>query len=380
MKFKTIQEIETRKAEILQEMEKEGADLNALKAEMEELRKNAQEIQQAAAQAAETRKQIAEGAAGIPASVIESQGQETGKSKVDEIRSRPEYAEAYKHYILTNDSNELRALLTVNAPANGQYPVPVVVDSIIKTAWDNDQILSRINRTYIRGNLKVPFEREADPAQIHNEGANAVTEEDLTLGIVELKPVMIKKLVRISDEVVAMGGEDFIRYIYDEITYRVIQLLADSLVGAIATAGTTHTATAIGVPEVTGAPSLTIIPTAAANLTGEARNPVVIMNRLTSADFVAARAAGNFAIDPYDGLPVLYSSALKAYSAASSGDTYAIVGDLLAAQVNYPEGDDVAIKWDDLTEAPADIVRVIGRQYVGYGVTRPGMLCNIAKA
>ena len=31
MKYKTLQEIETRKAEILQEMEQEGADLDALK-------------------------------------------------------------------------------------------------------------------------------------------------------------------------------------------------------------------------------------------------------------------------------------------------------------------------------------------------------------
>ena len=35
MKYKTMQEIETRKAAILQEMEQEGADLDALKKEMD---------------------------------------------------------------------------------------------------------------------------------------------------------------------------------------------------------------------------------------------------------------------------------------------------------------------------------------------------------
>lgn len=381
MKYKTIQEIETRKAEILQEMEKEGADLNALKAEMEELRKNAQEIQQAAAQAAETRKAIAAGAAGIPATVVEThEPEQRGEDALKEIRKSAQYAEAFKKYILTGDDRECRALLTTNAATGGQLPVPEIVDSIIHTAWDNDQILQRVNRTFIRGNLKVPFELSADDAQVHAEGDEAITEEDITLGVVELKPENIKKLVRISDEAVAMGGEAFIRYIYDEVTYRIIRKLAAQLIGKVTTAPTTASASAVGVPKVTGAPSLTIVPTAAANLTDEARNLVVVMNRLTYADFVAARAAGNFAVDPFDGLTVVYSSALKAYSAASAGEVYAIVGDLEALQVNYPEGDDVVIKWDDLSEAEEDIVRVIGRQYAGYGVSRPGMLCNIAKA
>ena len=46
--YKTLAEIETRKAAILQEMEQEGADLDALKNEMEELRKNADELREAA--------------------------------------------------------------------------------------------------------------------------------------------------------------------------------------------------------------------------------------------------------------------------------------------------------------------------------------------
>lgn len=378
MKFKTMQEIETRKAQILAEMEQEGADLTALKAEMDELRANADELRNAAAAAAETRKQIAAGAAGI-GTVVESRQAESRSQTVDEIRASAAYADAYKKYILTNDATELRALLTTNASSGGQYPVPVVVDSIIKTAWESDEVLKRVNKTFIRGNLKVPFERAADPAYTHGEGTTAVTEEDLTLGIVTLTPANIKKWIKISDEIVAMGGEAFIRYIYDEITVRVIHELAKNLLTAIASANASHGSTAIGIPKVSEAPGLTTVANAAANLTEEARNVVVIMNRLTSADFNAARAAGNFAIDPYEGFHVLFSSALPAYSTASEGDVYAIVGDLEAAQVNYPEGEDVVIKWDDLSLAESDLVKVVGRQYAACGVTRPGMLCNVAK-
>ena len=378
MKYKTLAEIETRKAAILQEMEQEGADLDALKNEMEELRKNADELREAAQKAEETRKAIAEGAKGV--TVIETRKAENTSKTVDEIRGSAEYAEAFKNYILTGDDKECRALLTTNAASGGQVPVPVLVDQIIRTAWENDTILSRVRKTSFRGNLKVAFERAADPAYEHGEGTTAVTEEDLTLGIVEMVPKNIKKWIRISDESVALGGEAFVRYVYEELTYQIIKKLSALVIGDIAGASTTHSSSAIGIPKIAGAPSLTIVPEAEANLTDEARDVVVIINRLSSAAFNEARVAGNFAVDPYDGLTVLYSSALPAYSEASDNAVWMIVGDLNGAQVNYPEGEGVIIKWDDLSEAEADLVKVVGRQYAGYGVTAPGRFCNVKKA
>lgn len=378
MKYKTLAEIETRKAAILSEMEQEGADLEALKKEMDELRENAQQIREAAAKAEETRKAIAEGAKGV--NIGETRKAETAKKSLDEIRGSQAYVEAFARYIVSGNDKECRALLTDNAPANGQLPVPTLVDTVIRTAWENDQILSRVRKTSFKGNLKVPFERDADPAYVHQEGTTAITEEDLTLGVVELKPVMIKKFIRISDEIVAIGGEPLVSYVYRELTHQIIKLLAKNLITAIAGASTSHSASAIGIPKISGAPSLTIVPEAEANLTDEAENVVVIINRLSSADFNEARVAGNFAVDPYDGLAVLYTSALPAYSSASANDVWMIVGDLDGAQVNYPEGEGVVTKYDDLTEAEADMVKVHGRQYAGYGVTGPGRFVNVKKA
>ncbi len=378
MKYKTLAEIETRKAAILSEMEQEGADLDALKKEMDELRENAQQIREAAAKAEETRKAIASGAAGI--TVGETRKAETAAKSVDEIRASQEYMDAFARYIVSGDDKECRALLTTNAPSSGQLPVPTLVDTIIRTAWENDAILSRVRKTTFKGNLKVPFERAADPAYEHLEGTTAITEEDLTLGVVELKPVMIKKFIRISDEIVAIGGEALVGYVYRELTHQIIKLLSAKVIGAIAGASTSHSSSAIGIPKIDGAPSLTIVPEAEANLTDEATDVVVIINRLSSAAFNEARVAGNFAVDPYDGLPVLYTSALPAYSAASADAVWMIVGDLDGAQANYPEGEGVVTKYDDLTEAEADMVKVHGRQYAGYGVTGPGRFVNVKKA
>jgi len=376
--YKTLAEIETRKAAILQEMEQEGADLAVLKNEMDELRTNAEQLRQAATQAEETRKAIAEGAKGIV--MGETRKAETAEKTVDEIRGSKEYMDAFARYLVSEDERECRALLTSNAANNGQLPVPTLVDTIIRTAWENDQILSRVRKTGFAGNLKVPFERAADPAYAHGEGTTAITEEDLTLGVVELKPTMIKKFIRLSDEIVAIGGEPLVTYVYNELTYQIIKKLAADVIGDIKGAGTSHTGSAIGIPKIAGSPSLTIVPEAEANLSDEAVNVVVIINRLSSAAFNEARVAGNFAVDPYDGLPVLYSSALPAYSTADADAVWMIVGDLGGAQVNYPEGEGVITKWDDLSEAEKDIVKVHGRQYAGHGVTGPGRFVNVKKS
>ena len=378
MKYKTMQEIETRKAQILEEMNQEGADLDALKKEMEELRENAQQIREAAAKAEETRKAIAEGAKGVV--IGETRKAEQASKTVDEIRGSKEYMDAYARYLISEDPKECRALLTENATASGQLPVPTLVDTIIRTAWENDQILSRVRKTGFKGNLKVPFERAADPAYEHGEGTTAITEEDLTLGVVEMKPVMIKKFIRLSDEIVAIGGEALVRYIYEELAHQIILKLSKLVVGDITGASTSHSSSAIGIPKIEGSPDLSIVVTAEANLSDEAENVVVIINRLTAAAFHQAKVAGNFAVDPYDGLTVLYSSALPAYSTASDNAVWMIVGDLYGAQVNYPEGEGIITKWDDLSEAEADMVKVHGRQYAGHKVTGPGRFVNVKKA
>ena len=378
MKYKTLAEIETRKAAILQEMEQEGADLDALKNEMDELRVNAQQIREAAAKAEETRKAIASGAAGI--NVGETRKAETARKTVDEIRGSQEYMNAFARYLISEDDRECRALLTDNAPASGQLPVPTLVDTIIRTAWENDEILSRVRKTSFKGNLKVPFERAADPAYEHLEGTTAITEEDLTLGVVELKPVMIKKFIRLSDEIVAIGGEPLVDYVYKELAHQIIKLLSSKVINDIKGASTSHSSSAIGIPKISGEPDLAVVVEAEAELSDEAENVVVIINRKTSAAFHRARIAGNFAVDPYDGLTVLYSSALPAYSSADADAVWMIVGDLNGAQVNYPEGEGIITKYDDVTEAEADMVKVHGRQYAGHKVTAPGRFVNVKKA
>lgn len=376
----TTDQLLERRSAIAVELDAPEADLDALEAEVRAINEEIEKRRQAEQKKTDLRAAVAAG----EGETINKPIMEVHKMTLDEIRALPAYADAYKRYIITNDPTECRSIITENAPetvtGSGPVPVPVIVDGFVRTAWERDGIMSRVRRTFIRGNLRVSFERSADPAVVHQEGTAAPAEENLLLGTVEMIPANIKKWITITDEALAMGGEEFLRYVYDEITYQIVRKAAADGIADILNAPAASTAAAVGVPVVTAAPSVTAIPTAAANLSDEAVNVVVIMNRLTEVNFLAAQAAGNFNVDPFAGLPRVYSSALPAYDAASAGAVYAIVGELDGLHFNFPEGDGIVLKYDDLSLAEQDLVKIVGRQYAAHGVTAPGRFVKLAKA
>lgn len=381
IKEMSIEQLEERKAAIVAELDAPEADLDALEAEARSIKEEIESRKAEEAKKAEIRSAVAAGE-GVVTKTFEKEERKT--MTLAEVRALPAYAEAYKKYVLTNDPAECRAVISENAPdtvtGSGPVPVPVIVDQYVQTAWERDGIMSRVRRTFVRGNLRVTFEKAADPAAVHEEGTDHPAEETLELGTVELIPKNIKKWITLTDEALAMGGEEFLRYIYDEITYQIVHKAAALGIADIVSAPAAHGDHAIGIPVVSAAPSVTAIPAAAANLSDEATNIVVIMNRLTEAAFLAAQVAGNFNVDPYAGLPRVYTSALPAYSTATSGQIYAIIGDLRGLQFNFPEGDGIVLKYDDLSLAEDDLVKIVGRQYAAHGVTAPGRFVKLAKA
>ena len=380
MKFDemTVEQLETRQAEIAAENQEEmdTETIEARAGELESIRAELEARKAAAAKAEEERQKVAQGMG-----ETKEEHQEEKRMEISEIRNSAEYIDAYANYIRTGNDNECRTvLLTKNAPASGQLPVPDMLEGIIKTAWEKNDLLNHIKKTFFRGNLRVPFELSATGAWKHVEGTTGLTEEEITIGIVTLTPHNIKKLVRVTDECVAMGGEEFINYIYSEVAYRVLGELVAEIIDYIDDLSTTNGATAIGIPKYKVAPGVMTIENACTQLSEEATDLCVVLNRLSEQAFNTAYAQANFAINPWAGLPRVYTSELPAYSAANENDMYALVGDLKAVQANYPEGEGVIIKWDDLTEAEADMVKVVGRQYAAHKVTGPGRFVNVKKA
>lgn len=355
-----VDELETRSNELLEERQNILADIEKAEAAIEEEKRAMEDV-------------IAQ------KETIEIEKREEPKMTDMEIRNSQAYIDAYAEYLKTEDDAECRALLTENV--SGTIPVPELVYDIVKTAWEKEGIVARVKKAYVQGNLKVGFEISATGATVHTEGDGYVSEETLVLGTVNIIPKSIKKWISISDEALDLRGEAFLRYIYDELAYQIAKKAADEVIAKIEACGTVSTTTCVGVPKITSTTvGVGLVAQAMGQLSDEAANPVVMMNKATWSQFKAAQYAGNFDVDPFEGLPVVFNNTIAAFSAATTGVTYAIVGDLeQGALMNFPNGEGIDFKVDDLSQAEYDLVRIIGREFVGIGVVAPGAFVKIVK-
>ena len=375
-----LAEVEARLAEIDADIEKRsGEELEALKAETLELIQRKAELEDAEKRAA-LAKELEAGAE--PQTIVERQKEDKIMS-LAEIRESLEYGKAYLSMIKTGDDEECRSLLSDNAASGGNVPVPTFLENEIKTAWEDCKIMSLVKKSYLKGNVKVGFEVSATGASVHAEGAEAPDEEVVVLGTVELKAESIKKWITVSDEALEGTTVDTIGYLYKEIAHKIVEKAEEILVGKITASPAVATTTAAGVPQLTAnAIAADTLVKAVALLSGQARNLHLVMNRQTYPAFVAIALAANYAIDVFDGLKdrIVFTDKLPAFSAASAGNVYAIVGDFgYGAQANFPNGDGITLKVDDMSLAEKDLVKIVGRQYVGMAVVADKAFVNIKK-
>ena len=288
--------------------------------------------------------------------------------KVDkpmEIRESREYLHAWVEAVKTGDEREVRSLITENT-TNGTIPVPVYVEGRVRTAWESDGFVSRIAKTFVKGNLTIMYESSSSAAVVHTEGAAAPQEEALVLGKVALVPATIKKWIGVSDEALSMTDETFVDYIIDELTYRIIKKFRDDAIAKMI--ASTLTAKPTGATSVAEAILLGL-----GALSDEATNPVAIMSKTAWADAKAAVLSAGYGYDPFAGLEVLFNDTL--HSANSEG---VIVADLKGYHANFPNGLDVKVVADE--KAKEDMVEFVGKLLVGHDVVAPGMIAYMAIA
>lgn len=305
--------------------------------------------------------------------IEEVKEEERTMTDIKEIRKSPEYLDAWVENLKGRASEEQRTLLTTNAES-GTIAVPQYVEDRINTAWESNEIVRRAKKSYFKGNLKVGYEASAEGATPHTEGGQAISEEDLEIGFVELIPATLKKMVKYSTEVLDMKGEAFVDYIVDEIEYQIAKTAGDALVKGSGSVSAplvqlyTAAGAALTTADIVGAEGM---------LAGDA-NPVLITTRANAAALKAAALSAHYGYDPFDGMEVVYVDAAALLTAA--GTALGIVADLSAWQFNFPNGDEVQFVFDEYTEAPADIVRVIGRVMVGMGIVAPSKTVLIKAA
>ena len=357
LKDMTIDQLLERRTAIAGELDAPEADLDAIENEVRSIN---EEIE--ARKAAETKRNDLRAAVAAGKGETKKTFEENKKMTLNELRSSKEYINAYANYVKTENDAEARALLSdnVQSPLVGSVPVPTFVEGIIAESLRESKIMSRVRKTYAKGNVKVGFELSAPIATVHAEGGDPQTEENLQLGIVTLVPETLKKWVSISDEALdSMSGEEYLRYIYSEIARKIIKAEEKKVVDAILAAPQTATATAPAVAKLTvTASGVEDFINARALLSSEAEDLVIIMTPAQYADYKTQALAGPFAFDPFEGIEVLFSD----YA------TMPIIGDLSGILANYPNGDEVQFKRDDTTLMTSDLVRILGRKPVAIAV------------
>lgn len=385
----SISKMSVREAELTERIEQASAeDLAEVEAEVRQfadekkpLENQAESLREAIA---ELEKELAELEENAPSESELKIERKIEKMENIMTRDSKQYVDAYARYIKSGSDKELRSLLSENASEEA-FPtgvaVPSIVESTVKHAWEQTGIMSLVRKTYIKGNVKVGFEISATGAVVHEEGADAPTEEDLQLGIVTMYPESVKKHITISDEAMDLSGSDFLAYVYSELTYRIAKKVEDELISRIVEAPITNQSALPGEASVTAAPALGTVAMAIANLSDEATEPVIVMNKLTYATFKQAQYEANYGADIFEGLKVVFNNTLPAYSAASSGATYMIVGDFgHGAQANFPSGESIGIKMDDLSLAEKDLVKLVGRCFVAVRPVAPFAFTRVKKA
>lgn len=368
-----LEQIEERRAELAEEIKTADMErLNAINAELDQIEARKAEIK---AQA-EERAKVIEEVLQKPAEPTIITEERTPKKMTDrEIRSTPEYIDAYVAYVKSGydvkefekrmseaSGDEANILYSTNA-STGTIAVPVYVEDRINANWENNEILRRVKRTFFPGNVQVGVEMSAPSAVNHVEDQGAIAAEALEIQFVDLIPKYIKKMVKVSHAALELSGTAFLDYLYNEIEAKIFERLAKNVLSEMDNSDLVEQYTATG-QAITTADIIN-----ASGLLGPNARPVLVTSRQIAASLKAAALTAQYGYDPFDGLEVVYANTEGIFLA-----------DLSAIQVNFPNGDVPKFIFDEYTDAPSNVVRIIGRLAAAVALVEKGMVVNIMTA
>lgn len=340
------EQVEARLAEIRSLIDAEDADIEALTSEVDALIERRDSIKKSAA---EKRALLDKVANSDIKPIAEIEERET-KTMNAELRNN--IYDALAETIKGKATPEQRALLTTDA--EGTVAVSEIVGEYVWTDWDKSSILSRIRKVYIPGDYKVAYESSATGAVKHTEGAAAPAEETLVLGTVDFVAQYFKKWIKVSDRVMALKGQAFLNYLYDEFGHQLAKALEDAVVAEIEASALTV--------KVTNALDSTAAIAGLAAVSDEAANPVIITNKTIWKNIKNERTTAGAKIDdPFEGLEVLFNRTA----------TGLIVVDLDGVVANFPEGESFKFITDETSLAEQDLVKVVGKILGDVHLVRP---------
>lgn len=219
-----LQEIEERLSAIKAEMNTEGANLDALGTEVDNLIAERTRL----LGEIETRRgildKIGSGAAGEGAPVIPTEEKRSFDT------SSPEYRSAFLKNLrnLELTEAEKRAFSSVSSSAGAVIPTNTA-DEIIKKLKQHAPLLGEITLLNVSGNVKFAVENAKADAAIHTENATITAGTD-TFTTVTLTSYEIVKLVQVSETVKTMSIDIFESWLTDMIAEKVAEKIGAFLI------------------------------------------------------------------------------------------------------------------------------------------------------
>ena len=248
------EQLEARKAELLRDMETPETrdalnveDLEARKAEIEAIDSELEARREAARQAEENRKAVAEGTA--ETKTVEKMKQEERKMNY-EVNS-PEYREAY----LKNLQGKELSAEERTALAHGDYAIPQITADKIWGKLELYPLLNAVDVMHIPGTVVLPVEGTVNAANVVAMGSAATDSED-SLAKVSLGIYKIIKTVEITADVAAMAVPAFEAWLVDRLANKVFRKItsliasgngSSTITGLATITATSQTYTSTGV-------------------------------------------------------------------------------------------------------------------------------------
>lgn len=238
-----LEEIEKRMSAINQEIDVDGADLDALEKEASELTEKRKVIKQ---KVEERKAKINEVVNAENVTVITKFEEETNmRAELD--RGSKEYRSAFLKNLRQVDMNEVeqRAFTTVTGSAGAVIPTQTV-NNIIEIVKQHAPLLEEIDLVQVPGGVSLPITDIVNEAISHTQNATITTSED-KLKVVNLFGYEVVKLLQISKSVNKMSIDAFETW------------LANSLGKAIADKISSLILKGAGTTEATGLSTLTFV-------------------------------------------------------------------------------------------------------------------------
>lgn len=227
-----LTQIEARLAAIPAELDAEGADLEALKTEVTNLKAERKAILDAAEQRKKILQEIAGGAGTVTRSFAQPQEERT--YAVD----TPEYRSLWLRHLqgVQLSDAEQRAYTS----ANGAIAT-MTANAVMDVVRDHAPLLARMTVIYSATNLTYYVEGTNKDAEDHTENA-AITAAADTLTKIQLVPTEIVKLIQISESARLMSVDAFeswlARTLGEAIARKINSKIITAMLGAAASAGT----------------------------------------------------------------------------------------------------------------------------------------------